>query len=249
VLRRSIVIVAALLFAAPQAWASDGWTWPVRGGVVTVYENDNARPYAGGMHRGIDIGADVGTAVVAARAGTVTYAGPLGSAGNVVAVRSGRHAVSYLHLGEVHVSRGERVAMGARLGGVGTTGRRSVAEPHLHFGVRIAADDRYLDPLSLLPAIGGRAEERLLPVPAGPVARPERGSVRHPVRAAMPAPAPAVTVPDRGRPLVLGGLVFLALVLFGGILMRANAAFTQRVASTGPLKDLGGYSPHNSSIA
>ena len=41
------------------------------------------------MHRGIDIAADVGTTVVAAREGTVTYAGPLGSAGNVVAVRDG----------------------------------------------------------------------------------------------------------------------------------------------------------------
>ena len=61
--------------------AEDGWTWPVRGRVLTTYTNDNARPYAGGMHRGIDIAAAVGTPVVAARAGAVTFAGPLGSSG------------------------------------------------------------------------------------------------------------------------------------------------------------------------
>ena len=92
-MRRPIIAVAAalggLLLLAPPASGDAGWRWPVRGGLVTLYVNDNARPYAGGMHRGIDIAADLGTTVVAARAGTVTYAGPLGSAGNVVAVRDG----------------------------------------------------------------------------------------------------------------------------------------------------------------
>src|SRR5687768_4648452 len=127
-MHRSIAVAAVALIAvaaAPSARAEDGWTWPVRGRVVTTYANDNARPYAGGMHRGIDIAADAGAEVVAARSGTVTYAGPLGSAGNVVAVRSddGRHVASYLHLGSVAVARGGRVAMGARMGEVGTTGR------------------------------------------------------------------------------------------------------------------------------
>jgi len=40
------------------------------------------------MHRGIDIAAGVGTAVVAAQAGTVTHAGVVGSSGLTVAVRT-----------------------------------------------------------------------------------------------------------------------------------------------------------------
>src|SRR5687767_216520 len=152
-MRWSIAAGAALvglLCAAPSALAEEGWTWPVRGPVVTAYSNDNGRPYAGGMHRGIDIAAGAGSQVVAARAGTVRFAGPLGSAGNVVSVRTedGRHMTSYLHLGAVAVARGDRVAARARVGAVGTTGRRSVAEPHLHFGVRLAdVEDRYVDPL------------------------------------------------------------------------------------------------------
>ena len=115
-MRRSLIALTAalavLLLVAPPASGDAGWTWPVRGAIATVYANDNARPYAGGMHRGVDIAADPGDAVVAARSGTVTYAGPLGSSGNVVAVRDGRYATSYLHLGAVSVSRGERVATG-----------------------------------------------------------------------------------------------------------------------------------------
>jgi hypothetical protein len=117
----------------------------------------------------------------------------------------------------VSVSRGDRVRLGARLGEVGMTGRRSVAEPHLHFGVRLAdKDNRYLDPLSLLPAAREPQRERFVPVPAGPVPRAEPGLVRHPVAARVQARAPAA-MPDRGRPLVWGGVVLLALALFGGV--------------------------------
>ena len=83
-MRWSIAAAAAalvgLLVTAPPARAGDDWSWPVRGRVVTTYMNDNARPYAGGMHRGIDVAADVGMPVVAAHAGTVTFAGALESA-------------------------------------------------------------------------------------------------------------------------------------------------------------------------
>lgn len=231
VMRRSLIVVAAavaaLALAAP-ARAGGKWTWPVRGHVLTVYENDNARPYAGGMHRGIDIAADSGTEVVAARAGTVTFAGALGSAGNVVAIRDARYATSYLHLSDVSVSRGDRVAMGARVGEVGTTGRRSVPAPHLHFGVRV--EDRYVDPLSVLPPLRGANRA----VPAGPVPVPaplrvQEAPVRHPVAAPVPQRLPA-GAPDHGRPLVLGGLAVLALLLFGGALVRLNATVNRRAA-------------------
>jgi hypothetical protein len=235
--RRSIIVASAalavLLLLAPPASGDAGWTWPVRGRIATLYANDNARPYAGGMHRGIDIAADVGTAVVAARPGTVTYAGPLGSSGNVVAVRDGRYATSYLHLGAVSVSRGEQVAMGTRVGEVGTTGRRSVAEPHLHFGVRLAgAERRYVDPLSLLPAVGeaSRVAPVPVPVPAGPVLRTEPARVRHPV-VAPAAPRIPVAAQDRGRPLVLGGLALLGLMLFGSVLVRRSDAVNRRAVS------------------
>ena len=183
-MRWSIAAAAAalvgLLVTAPPARAADEWSWPVRGRVVTPYVNDNARPYAGGMHRGIDIAAGVGTPVVASHAGTVTFAGALGSSGNVVAVRGddGRYVASYLHLSVVSVERGAHVGMGARVGEVGTTGRRSVPEPHLHFGVRLAdVEDHYVDPLSLLPPSGVSEPAAPAPVPlAVPVRAQEQAA-------------------------------------------------------------------------
>src|SRR6184192_1686219 len=130
-------LIALLLASPPAVAASTTWQWPVDGRVITPYRN-GADPYAGGQHRGIDIAAPVGTPVVAATAGTVTFAGLVGSSGLAVAVRTadGRLDTSYLHLSSIQVAAGDRVAAGDSLGAVGTTGRRTAAEPHLHFGVR-----------------------------------------------------------------------------------------------------------------
>src|SRR5437660_1033225 len=105
--------VLLLLASAPPATASRGWQWPVRGQVITPYRN-GSDPYAGGQHRGIDIVAPVGTPVVAATAGTVTFAGLVGSSGLAVAVRTadGRLDTSYLHLSSIHVAAGDSVAAG-----------------------------------------------------------------------------------------------------------------------------------------
>jgi Peptidase family M23 len=187
-----LLVAAAVLAAAPPAAADDGWMWPVEGRVLTLYSNDNGRPYAGGMHRGIDIAAERGAGVVAARAGTVSHAGVVGSAGLTVAVRTGdgRHVTSYLHLGAVAVKKGDTIAAGVRIGAVGTSGRRSVAEPHLHFGVRLAeAEDHYLDPLSVLPAAR-----------PGPAPAPAPSPVPVPVRAAPVAAPVPVAIPLRASP-------------------------------------------------
>jgi peptidase M23-like protein len=154
--------------------------------VLTRYRN-GGNPYAGGQHRGIDIGAPVGSTVVAAAGGTVTYAGVVGSSGLTVSERTadGRFQLSYLHLSSVAVHRGEVLTAGAPVGAVGVSGRRSVEVPHLHFGVREAGSrSAYLDPLDFLaPPAGDRAPR---PVPA-------------PVR----VPHPAVPAPARLRPRVV----------------------------------------------
>jgi hypothetical protein len=305
----ALAVAAVFLGAPPPVAADEGWVWPVDGRVLTHYSNDNARPYAGGMHRGIDIAGAEGAAVVAARNGTVTHAGAVGSSGLTVAVRTadGRHVTSYLHLSTVAVQKGDLVAAGARVGAVGTTGRRSVPEPHLHFGIRLAdREDHYVDPLSLLPALPASAPAPAGPVPAPVPLRAEPQAVPAPVRAGVPiapraraAPRPArvrprgtvqpgpVVIPrplrapaaarqprssprpqrvpagpervrapgsdslptparvpvaspaarsGPARPLILGGLALIALVLFGGVawhaLVRANAGLNTGVAAT-----------------
>ena len=174
-------LLLALLLPAPAA-AAGSWQWPVRGDVLTTFRN-GSDPYAGGQHRGIDIAAPAGTEVVAAAAGTVRHAGVAGDSGLTVSVRAGDHDVSYLHLSAVSVKEGQAVGAGARLGSVGTTGRRSAEQPHLHFGVRRAGQRHaYLDPLDFLAPPPGAPREapRGAPAPAPvPVApRPEPAPVR-----------------------------------------------------------------------
>jgi murein DD-endopeptidase MepM/ murein hydrolase activator NlpD len=191
-------LIALALLCPSAASAQGDWQWPVRGEVITSYSNDNSKPYAGGMHRGVDIAAPVGAKVEAARAGAVSYAGNLGSSGLTVAVKTddGTYATSYLHLSAIAVSRGEHVDGGQRLGAVGTTGERSAQQPHLHFGVRLAdRDNFYIDPLTLLPPLPAAAAPTTpvpvsAPVPVRAAEQPVPAALRSRGTVRVPAPSP-----------------------------------------------------------
>ena len=102
----------------------------------------------GRPHDGVDIGAAQGTAVQAAAAGQVIFAGVHGGYGKLVLVRHANGLVTvYAHQRDIAVRKGQRVTAGQLLGHVGTTGRAS--GPHLHFEVRRGA--RPENPLRHLP--------------------------------------------------------------------------------------------------
>jgi murein DD-endopeptidase MepM/ murein hydrolase activator NlpD len=212
--RRALIFAAALLLvllaAAP---ARADWVWPVEGEVITPYRNGDD-PYAAGQHRGIDIAAATGTTVVAAAGGEVRFAGTAGSSGITVSIRTadGLFDTSYLHLSSAAVRKGQRVATGEAVGAVGTTGVRSAARPHLHFGLRDAGTRHaYHDPLTFLPP-PALAPPRPRPTPApspvpepltpepepeqAPAARPPPAPVPLPHRLPVPPQVPA----GRGAP-------------------------------------------------
>src|SRR4051794_5073736 len=152
---RRVLLVAALaaLLVAPVARA---WTWPVGGSVLQPFSFDPAHPYAAGEHRGIDISAIAGEAVVAPAAGTVTFSGTVPGSGRVVTVTTADGlAVTLTHLGSIEVAAGAAVAEGDPVGSVGPSGDPEVAGPYLHLGIRVAAEPQgYRDPLSVLPVRG-----------------------------------------------------------------------------------------------
>jgi len=104
---------------------------------VNAPVGDHFGPRGTGHHPGLDFPAKAGAPVRAAASGCVVAAGwDAGGYGNLVVLRHSRGMTSwYAHLRSVEVRRGKCVAIGARLGAVGASGRAS--GPHLHFELRL----------------------------------------------------------------------------------------------------------------
>ena len=110
------------------------YSWPVIGGVLTQ-----------GLHgyNGIDIGAPIGTTIVAAAEGVVIVSkgggGWNGGYGNYLVVQHDNGTQTlYAHASAILVSAGDRIAQGQAIGRIGMTGKAT--GPHLHFEVRGAAN-------------------------------------------------------------------------------------------------------------
>jgi murein DD-endopeptidase MepM/ murein hydrolase activator NlpD len=85
-------------------------------------------------HQGVDIAAGMGSNVIAARGGTVTYAGWLGGYGNLIIVDHGDgYSTRYAHLSAYNCYYGQSVSRGQVIGFIGSTGNST--GPHLHFEI------------------------------------------------------------------------------------------------------------------
>jgi len=146
-------VVPLLLFFVLWVPAAHAWTWPVPGPVVQGFSFDRAHPYAGGKHRGIDVGAAAGTTVVAPASGTVSFAGSVPASGLTVTIDTADGlAVTLTHLATAAVAKGAAVSEGDAIGTVGPSGTPEVDVPYVHLGIRTISDaNGYLDPLAYLP--------------------------------------------------------------------------------------------------
>lgn len=113
---------------APQVASSQALSWPVTG---TVSQSFSA------SHLSLDIAAPYGTAVLAAQAGTVTWAGWRDNGGGlVVEIDHGNGMVTvYNHLSAIWVVVGQGVSSGAGIGAIGCTGW--CTGPHVHFTLMV----------------------------------------------------------------------------------------------------------------
>jgi murein DD-endopeptidase MepM/ murein hydrolase activator NlpD len=103
----------------------------------------------GAMHAGIDFKGAIGSPIFAAAEGRVSFAGWKSGYGQAIEITHGNGIVTrYAHLSRIDANLGQRVAAGATIGGLGSTGRST--GPHLHFEVRI--NDRAVNPRPFLEA-------------------------------------------------------------------------------------------------
>lgn len=96
------------------------------------------------FHSGTDLGAPLGTPVLAAYAGQVAIADFLGGYGLTVTLahNKGAQQTLYAHLSEIFVKPGEQVKQGEVIGRVGSTGNST--GPHLHFEFRQLTADGWV---------------------------------------------------------------------------------------------------------
>ncbi len=91
---------------------------------------------AGAMHAGLDFKGPLGTPIMAAAEGTVTFAGRQSGYGNCIEVTHSNGLMTrYAHLSRISVQLGAEVARGTVIGAMGSTGRSTGS--HLHFEVRL----------------------------------------------------------------------------------------------------------------
>ena len=108
-------------------------------------------PFTGGgaMHAGLDFKGPVGTPILSAAEGRVTFAGFNGGYGKTVEITHANGLLTrYAHLSGVHVTRGQMVHRGLQIGRMGSTGRSTGS--HLHFEVRL--NGRAINPRKFLEA-------------------------------------------------------------------------------------------------
>ena len=100
-------------------------------------------------HKGIDLAAQRGTAVLASHDGIIIYTGKeFKGYGKMVMIEKDNWATLYGHLDKIVVYEGQKIRQGEVIGALGNTGRSS--GPHLHFEIR--KTDGPIDPLPYLPA-------------------------------------------------------------------------------------------------
>lgn len=124
------------------------WPCPSSTRVTSDY-GTRLSPTAGASsnHKGLDIGAAFGSAIVAAADGTVAYAGYNSGMGNYVMLSHGDGLYTvYGHCSALLVSTGDTVGAGQTIAQVGSTGIST--GNHLHFGV--SKDGAYVSPWNYL---------------------------------------------------------------------------------------------------
>lgn len=124
---------------------------PVRNYTLTSNYGTRYDPFNGGRanHAGLDMAGVTGEPIMAGAAGKVVRAARFGAYGNTIDIDHGKGILTrYAHLSRIDVRVGDKVAMGQKIGALGSTGRST--GPHLHYEVRI--DGRPVNPRLFLEA-------------------------------------------------------------------------------------------------
>jgi murein DD-endopeptidase MepM/ murein hydrolase activator NlpD len=138
-------VAVAAVAPKPSAPVVSGFVWPLTNGLL--FTEFGWQP-EGTYHRGLDIAQREGAVAVAAKGGTVIFAGWKGGYGYCIDLDHGDGLVTrYGHASALLVKRGDVVGQGAPILQVGSTGNST--GPHLHYEVLVNGQER--NPRNFLP--------------------------------------------------------------------------------------------------
>ncbi|MCQ2553053.1 MAG: peptidoglycan DD-metalloendopeptidase family protein [Clostridia bacterium] len=147
------LVAEILALQSKEAYTGGTMCWPAKSSTRVTSPFGNRRhpvlkKYK--LHTGIDIGAGMGTDILAANSGKVIKAAyNAGGYGYYVMIDHGGGIVTlYAHSSKLLVSAGDIVVRGQTIAKVGSTGMST--GPHLHFEVRV--NGQYVNPLDYVKA-------------------------------------------------------------------------------------------------
>lgn len=124
---------SSMLASIPTIKPVDGWITSNFGSRLSPFTNKKTR------HRGMDIAAQVGTAIFAPADGVVIFSGKKSGFGKFIMIAHGYGVVTrYGHNAENMVQLGQKVSRGDQIATVGMTGRTT--GPHLHYEIWVNGD-------------------------------------------------------------------------------------------------------------
>lgn len=119
--------------------SAGNWTRPAAGRFTSGFGRRDIGPIGSKNHLGIDIANSIGTPVVAAADGVVSYVGSMNGYGNVVmvthSIEGQLFTTTYAHLSGFNTSVGASVSKGQQIARLGNSGNST--GPHLHFEIHV----------------------------------------------------------------------------------------------------------------
>lgn len=107
---------------------------PVTGIITSPYGPRTPTDIVSANHAGVDIGAALGTEIIASMAGTAEVVSTEGDYGKHIKITNGEISTLYAHCSELLVNEGDKIEQGKVIAKVGATGKAT--GPHLHFEIR-----------------------------------------------------------------------------------------------------------------
>ncbi len=113
--------ISQMQIDAEQIKGTTTFQIPLNGTITSRFGTRDSNEIVSGYHQGLDIAANVGTKIVAAMEGDVSFISTEGGYGKQIRITNGDILTVYAHCNEIYVEQGQHITIGQEIGEVGQT--------------------------------------------------------------------------------------------------------------------------------